>query len=169
MDKGTKLNDNLNRETSVRSATSTHLKFVFIVLMTFSDLAKSAPFDKTGLIDLKSEATARASCAIVGNQMSFAVRQLQTQLMKIPAKTQDELIKKKRAAERYMELSETGDALDRALTDSAQQHLPPSQRNEYFQLRGNSTAVSKIQKIATSNPELVVSALESCLKQYGFR
>ena len=46
-----------------------------------SEILMAAPFDKTGIIDLKNEGTIRGSCAAVGSRLDLATNQIYYQII----------------------------------------------------------------------------------------
>jgi hypothetical protein len=151
----------------MRLITFNKIKLLVLAIATYSSVSSAAPFDKTGLIDLKNEATTRASCEILGGNLIMATNTLSIRLRQLPAKTQDEQWKNMQNADRLDKFGEVGEYVDRVLSDKAGENVPPSQLTEYLMLR--TQGIGKVQQLCQSNPQLVISAFESCLVMYKFR
>lgn len=137
-----------------------------ILATAFLNLAKAEPFDKTGLIDLKNEATKRASCFVIGSRLELVTTAIWSDMRGKPAKTQDEQWANEKKATEVLDFGKTGSFWAKKLNENISQAIPPSQMQDYFTTQRD--GMSKFDLLTKKDPWLGVNAWNACGKSYGF-
>ena len=150
----------------MRLITFNKIKLLVLVLATYSNISSAAPFDKTGLIDLKNEGTIRGSCATVGSRLQLATNQLYVQIMQRPAQGQDGQWKNQQDAQEMNKFGENGSYWSKALGEGMSKYVPPSQINDYLAAWG--PAMQRFDQAIQQDPWKGVYAWNYCGKAYGF-
>lgn len=150
------------------------MKRIALCLFTLSALALvlsstrsyAAPFDKTGIIDLKNEGTTRGSCAAIGSRLKLATNKIYSQIIRRPAQGTDGQWKNQKDAQEINQFGDSGSYWANALRKGASQHVPPSQMNDY--LGAHSPTVQRFDQAVAKDPWIGVSAWNQCGQIYGF-
>jgi hypothetical protein len=139
---------------------------ILVCAAMFSEILMAAPFDKTGIIDLKNEGTTRGSCAAVGSRLQLATNQIYVQIMQRPAKGQDGQWKNQQDAQEINKFGENGSFWSKRLSDNFSKYVPPSQMNDY--LSEWSSASQRFDQAIQQDPWKGVYAWNYCGEAYGF-
>jgi hypothetical protein len=145
------------------------LKLSFWILVCAamsSEILMAAPFDKTGLVDLKNEGTIRGSCVTVGSRLQIATNSIYGQIMNRPAKGQDEQWKNQQDAKNVLDFGKSAEYRSKALQDGMSQYVPPSQMSDYFTTL--TATMGKFDQTVAQDPWKGVDAWNTCGKLYGF-
>jgi len=122
--------------------------------------------DTSGIIDLKNEATIRASCVAIGSRLSLATNQIYYQILQRPAQNQDAQWKNQRDADEISKLGEKASFASNRLNSNWQQYVPPSQISDY--LEAAPAAMHRFDRVSQNNPWNAIKAWSNCAKMYGF-
>lgn len=145
-------------------------KFFFILpvltLLLSSVSSYAAPFDKSGIIDLRNEGTTRGSCAAVGSRLKLATNKIYAQIIRRPAQGTDGQWKNQKDAQEINQFGDSGSHWANALRKGATQHVPPSQMNDY--LGAHSPTAQRFDQAVAKDPWIGVSAWNYCGQIYGF-
>jgi len=131
-----------------------------------SEILIAAPFDKTGIIDLKNEGTTRGSCAAIGSRLQLATNQIYVQIIQRPAQGQDGQWKNQQDAQEIIKFGESGSFWSNRLNDNFTKYVPPSQMNDY-QSQWVS-ASQRFDRAIQQDPWKGVYAWNYCGEAYGF-
>jgi hypothetical protein len=149
--------------------TSTLKKLSFLILVSTaisSEILMAAPFDKTGIIDLKNEGTTRGSCAAVGSRLQLATNQIYVQIIQRPAQGQDGQWKNQQDAKEILDFGKSGSFWSKRLSENFTKHVPPSQMNDYQSQWGS--ASQRFDQAIQQDPWKGVYAWNYCGEAYGF-
>ena len=141
------------------------LELLAIALSFYATNAMSAPFDKTGLIDLKNEGTRRGSCISISTGTDLATNMLVLVAMQMPATTNQAKWQKEKDIQKYTQLGKLSEYFSDALVKNETADIPPNQMDDYTKARLN----PKPMELASKNPQLVLDAFDQCLKGYNIR
>lgn len=141
------------------------LKLLAIALSFYITNAISAPFDKTGLIDLKNEGTRRGSCISISTGADLASNMLVLVTTQMAATTNQAKWQKEKDIQKYTQLGKLSEYFSDALVRYEAADVPPNQMDDYTKARLN----PKPMELASKNPQLVLDAFDQCLKGYNIR
>ena len=148
---------------------STVKKLIILILVfsaMFSEILMAAPFDKTGIIDLKNEGTTMGSCVAVGSRLSLATNKIYLQIMQRPTKGEDERWKKLQDAEKINKFGQNGSFWSGRLSDNFREYIPPSQWDHFFS--GWRSASQRFDQAVQQDPWKGVNAWNYCGEVYRF-
>jgi len=141
------------------------VKFLGLALILLCGKSHAAPFDKTGLIDLKNEGSTRGSCAAVGSVLQLATSKIYTEILRRPAQGPDAQWKNQQDVQRINKFGENGSYWSNVLQRGMGEHVPPSQFNDFIYA---STPSQRLFGAIEKDPWIAVHAWNYCGKIYGF-
>ncbi len=105
--------------------------FGFLIFCVLAGRAQAAPFDKTGIVDLRNEATIVGSCFSVGTRMIATVNRITNELYQSPSKGQDADWKRDQQARDLRGYADRARSLAGTLNTTLTRRVPPSQAGEF--------------------------------------
>jgi hypothetical protein len=126
----------------------------------------AAPFDATGLVDLKNEGTKRGTCAAIGIFLPYATNAIYSQMVSKTIQDQDARWKMQQEAQAIAQLGNNGAYWSNVLKNGYDKFVPPSQMEDYF--GAYNPTYERFNNAIRKNPLTGLKAWFYCAKIYGF-
>ncbi len=139
--------------------------FLIALQMVINNTSNASPLDSTGLINMKNEATIRASCEVIGSRLTFATDDIYSEAIKKNPLTNSDAVWK---ANQINEFGRNAGNLSRRIGNNLHQILSPNEIAEYNNSLMPSVNLFEKEVRLKKNPWKAIKAWEICMKIFKF-
>lgn len=125
----------------------------------------AAPFDTTGLVDLKNEGTRRGTCVAIGIYLPYATNAIYYLMISKPIQDPDARWKIQQEAQAILQLGNNAAYWSNALRNGVNKFVPPSQMEDYRSIYNTYELFNNAMR---KDPLTGLKAWFYCAKIYGF-